>query len=100
MKISFVPVMFHQLHCLRSIVKKLAALDSGSTAVKDFGHVEHCLNYLRQTLLCRADGHLESGDYTKQDFDVDRVGDTRVCRDWSEAITWIDNENGKSPPIP
>jgi hypothetical protein len=46
--------------------------------------------YLRQLFLCNADMALEEGDFTKRNFTIDRVGDTRTCRDWSMVADWVD----------
>lgn len=58
----------------------------------DAEHYGHCLNYLRQTLLCDANGSLEEGDFIERDPEVDRVGDTMVCQDW-EKLYKVMNEN-------
>lgn len=70
--------MMHQLHCLRALN---LAFD-GSPIVTD-EHLQHCLNYIRQAVLCGADLTLESGDFAKRDFDEQRAGETHTCRDWS-----------------
>ena len=43
----FVVVMFHELHCLRVLNLGFSNSSYGSTA-----HLEHCLTYLRQSILC------------------------------------------------
>ncbi|KAG6848398.1 hypothetical protein H0H93_000550 [Arthromyces matolae] len=74
----FMVTMFHELHCLRFL--SLAMEGDIST-----GHIHHCLNYLRQTTLCSCDLTLEPGDFTKRNFEADRVGALHTCRDWSAA---------------
>lgn len=94
----FVLTSIHQMHCLRRI--QLALL-TRSTSDEDGrveddplatpGHVSHCLNYLRQTILCDAAETLEKGDFMERDFfEGDRVGDTLVCRDWENAFGRFD----------
>jgi len=72
--------MMHQLHCLRAL--NLAF--GGSSVITD-AHVQHCLNYIRQAVLCGADTTLENGDFTERDFDQKRAGETHTCRDWSRV---------------
>jgi hypothetical protein len=51
---SYTVAMFHQLKCL-DIVRHDYAAKKGPTDLS-----RHCLNYLRQTLLCHSDTRLES----------------------------------------
>ena len=48
--------MFHQLHCVE---KMRIFLDNPNDTHVGFGHQQHCMNYLRQLFLCRADLTLE-----------------------------------------
>jgi hypothetical protein len=70
--------MVHQLHCLNLI--RMGIVEPPRPALSD--HVQHCLNYLRQLLLCTADAALEPGDFVKRDYARDRMATTRQCRDW------------------
>ncbi|KAA1476442.1 hypothetical protein DENSPDRAFT_511850 [Dentipellis sp. KUC8613] len=53
--------MLHQLRCLdivrKGIVERIN--DKQTTLVPPTGLQRHCINYLRQMVLCRADTHLE-----------------------------------------
>lgn len=52
--------MFHQLQCLDIIRKAIVARVNGpSSQTKPTDLQRHCVNYLRQMVLCRADPHLE-----------------------------------------
>ncbi|TFK68842.1 hypothetical protein BDN72DRAFT_841320 [Pluteus cervinus] len=75
-------VFYHQLHCVRQLQR--AILDRNNT-IAPREHVGHCLNYLRQTFLCEANPSLEEGDFWERDYEVDRLGDTLVCKDWTKA---------------
>lgn len=81
--------MFHQLKCL-DILRRMYVEDHGG-ALDGVGR--HCLNYLRQTLLCRSDLRLE----TVQDPDgahaVDMWGDL-TCTDWRQVYARVE-ENEK-----
>ena len=47
------------------------------------GHIGHCLSYLRQNALCGADLALEPGNFEERDFEIDRVGATHTCKQWT-----------------
>ncbi|KAA1477480.1 hypothetical protein DENSPDRAFT_854368 [Dentipellis sp. KUC8613] len=83
----FALAMSHQRHCLtfisRSIAKRLPA----------DAHLQHCFNYLRQQILCAADGTLEDPGWaaTRQGWEEVRVvGRERVCRDWRIVEELVD----------
>ncbi|KAF8997014.1 hypothetical protein BDQ17DRAFT_1249125, partial [Cyathus striatus] len=78
----FVVAFYHELHCVWVIQQALVNLAS-----KNDEHVAHCLNYLRQSFLCDADDSLEEGDFMLRDFEMDRVADTVVCRDWEDVFS-------------
>ena len=50
-------------------------------------HVNHCLQYLRQTMLCKAADTLENGDFMERNFETDRVGPEVMCVDWEAAYS-------------
>jgi len=76
--------MYHQMHCLIRI--RDAILDHENTP-----HVHHCLNYLRQLILCDANPTLEKVIMEISDRAVD-LRKERVCRDWSKV--WEVAEEG------
>ena len=78
----FDTTMSHELHCLR--VLNLAFTEAWSL---ETGHIHHCLNYLRQSILCDCDLTLEPGDFERRDFTTTRMGGNHICRDWS---VWYD----------
>ncbi|KAJ6484013.1 hypothetical protein C8R45DRAFT_1075312 [Mycena sanguinolenta] len=76
---AFAVSMFHQLHCTRLMRATLAG--SYDTAAQS--HMQHCLNYIRQMILCSPDPTLEPANVLSRDFEVERVGATHICADWS-----------------
>ena len=51
-------------------------------------HIFHCLDYLRQTIMCNADTTLEwrsEGDPAH----IDGYGPTHQCRNWDEVRQWL-----------
>jgi len=91
---TFAVSLYHQEHCLLYFHAQLT--DRGTTkddsSAGRFAHHQHCLNYLRQQALCHPDLTLEPGDFATRDFDVDRVGQSHVCRDFDMA--WDHNAEG------
>jgi len=85
---TFAVSLYHQEHCLLYFHTQLADRRhrSGAAPRQDrSAHHQHCLNYLRQQALCHPDLTLEPGDFATRDFDVDRVGQRHVCRDFETA---------------
>lgn len=82
---AFYSAMWHELHCLYVIYKNYEA-DRDVFGGEE--HFQHCLNYLRQYILCAADDTLEPGDYQKDD-----IGYTRQCLDWRNMFDMSDEDN-------
>lgn len=83
--------MLHELRCLEIIREDMMRdqdeLSEGRTAKL----VNHCMNYLRQMVLCRADAHLESFQDDSDERALD-LFESWVCRDW-EAVYHAVEEN-------
>ncbi|KAJ6547836.1 hypothetical protein DFH09DRAFT_926817, partial [Mycena vulgaris] len=88
----FLPTFYHQLHCIRRA--QIAFVDQRDP-VSNRRHFAHCLNYLRQTLLCSAADMLEEGDFMAKDRSKDRQGDSLVCYDWKKVHDVLDGEYDK-----
>lgn len=75
----FMPSMFHQLQCLKII--RIAYLQVNSTAAQTADlTAQHCLNYLRQMILCRADLNLEQ--VIGEHFHTVHFRREQTCRNW------------------
>ena len=84
--------MVHQLRCLgilRRDVMREGAASEGPTALG-----RHCLNYLKQMVLCRGDVQLEAMQYTTHTDPIDLFG-VYECRDWGAVYDAI-QENQKA----
>ncbi|KAE8350630.1 hypothetical protein BDV28DRAFT_35242 [Aspergillus coremiiformis] len=83
-KIYFLKV-FHQLHCLKRMRKSFHQLWSQQESTEPPGHIEHCLDSLRQDLICKADDtpmpSLEA---------VDGAGEGQIvqCKDFERLMAW------------
>lgn len=80
--------LFHQLHCLDVI--RVGYL---TNRTHTFGHIQHCLRYLRQILICHADTTLEDdipqfvdGSWTHA---ANGVGSVHRCKDWTVLRRWV-----------
>ena len=56
---AFVPTMFHELHCLWILNR---GFDKGERLAVPLSHINHCLNYIRQGVMCQPDLTLEPDD--------------------------------------
>lgn len=87
---TFLVSMVHQLHCLD--VLRVAFVTNRTGAAH---HVEHCLRYLRQTVLCHADTTLEPDEPGVRDgrweHAASGVGAVHRCRDWTVLRRWLDD---------
>lgn len=73
--------MFHQLHC---IDKMRRALDDPDDPIATIPHLQHCMNYIRQMVLCGADVTLEPEG-------SEGVGVVHTCRDWNVVYDTIED---------
>jgi len=79
--------MFHEIRCLNIIRKTLANYYADSTdnaAIEHSELAQHCMNYLRQMVLCRSSLNLEPVRAAKGNH-VTVWDITHTCRDW-EAV--------------
>ena len=83
--------MFHQLHCLD---KMRRAVVHDPPSEWERWHTQHCLNYVRQMLLCASSNRLEPVKETAEGLKVDGLGLEHTCRDWS-VLRGIAEENFK-----
>jgi hypothetical protein len=80
--------MFHQIHCLQMI--RLALINGPND------HSGHCLNFLRQAILCNSDTTLDPVYISGSMAGSDGLGVTHICRDWSQVYEYI-KENQQGP---
>lgn len=81
---------FHNLHCLKLVHNSLMSYRQGTKQLRPFGHILHCLDALRQDVICDAD---DTPRYTTSTDDK-RTGEGQVrqCRDWSKLETWAQSQ--------
>lgn len=83
----FVLTFHHQMHCLHRMQRGL--IDRSDPGINE-AHIRHCLNYLRQTMMCEAADSLEDGDFMGKNLEEDRRGDEIICRDWERVYDVMD----------
>lgn len=74
--------LFHQLRCLD--VVRDAVVSSIQNRTAPSRKTVHCLNYLRQMVLCRADRYMENVRDPDAKHVVQFMGD-RKCKDWTQV---------------
>ncbi|KAF4635678.1 hypothetical protein G7Y89_g2405 [Cudoniella acicularis] len=76
---------FHGLHCLKSMRKAYIEYERGLTPTIHAGHFHHCIDALRQDVLCYAD----DTPMPMHDF-PNKVGNNqiRTCRNFDRLIEW------------
>ncbi|KIJ54693.1 hypothetical protein M422DRAFT_153035 [Sphaerobolus stellatus SS14] len=87
--------MFHQLDCL-NIMRKAIVAQASNTSYQGPGGLErHCINYVRQMVLCRSDIRLEN----VKDIGLHSTEITSLytCRDW-EVVYQNANKNIEDVP--
>ncbi|KAL8900182.1 MAG: hypothetical protein Q9207_005818 [Kuettlingeria erythrocarpa] len=76
----------HNLHCLKNIRSAYMEYHTGRNQSKSFAHVNHCLDALRQDIMCHAD---DTPRYTTMTNDPESgVGQVRQCRSWEQLQRW------------
>lgn len=86
-KREFTNSMFHQIRCLNII--RTSVVEFRSNDIRPSVLTRHCMNYIRQMVLCRSDITMESGrDPVGPQAVVSDI--THVCRDW--RVVWEDIE--------
>lgn len=92
--------MYHQLHCLdvmrhgfAAAKVKMLVWPGNGTRVEH--HVVHCLNYLREMILCAGDTTLEPSDgFTiiagKKYYGATGMDVVHRCRDWTQIRSFVD----------
>lgn len=84
--------MYHEFHCLRRFFHALYQPDHPFANAE---HVNHCLGYVKQHILCEADDTLEEGDSMARDFEKDIVQGETICEDWGAVFDFLGNNSAE-----
>ncbi|TBU48060.1 hypothetical protein BD309DRAFT_1015905 [Dichomitus squalens] len=86
---TFLVSMVHQLHCLDVFRVGFVTNRTGYSH-----HVEHCLRYMLQIVLCNADTTLEADEAGMRggrwEHAAGGVGSVHQCRDWRVLREYLD----------
>ncbi|KAI0011126.1 hypothetical protein F4779DRAFT_626783 [Xylariaceae sp. FL0662B] len=77
---------FHDLHCLRTLFRYIMYTDQGLPQRIALTHVLHCLDQLRQEVMCNADDTPRYAGF--QEPPGTGAGQVRMCRDWNKLEKW------------
>ncbi|KDR68847.1 hypothetical protein GALMADRAFT_77954 [Galerina marginata CBS 339.88] len=105
----YVLSMYHQLHCLDAMRYAYVAAKTGNIAFPGNGtgfdhHMNHCLTYLREAVLCAADTTLERSEtYITPQGVTDRgatgMGMVHQCRNWVQVREYLESQWDDSDDI-
>lgn len=94
----FAVAMLHTFHCINRIRARLVNIPH---TPQTRAHVEHCFNYMRQSVLCAADTTLEPLSetymeaYGVQNIDGLETNVKHVCRDWSAVYREVERNSAE-----
>ena len=81
--------VFHQLHCLSTLLSSYGRIVIEKLPPKDLDHDAHCFDLLRQSLLCAGDVTVEG----QTDYGIG-WGTIHQCRDIDAVRGWATNNAG------
>lgn len=97
--------MYHQLHCLDVFRHSYVAAKAGALVYPGNGtgvdhHINHCLSYMREMVLCTADTTLIHTREVepmggKGRYEATSIGTVHRCRDWTQVRKFV--ESNKAP---
>ncbi|KAJ4390148.1 hypothetical protein N0V93_007622 [Gnomoniopsis smithogilvyi] len=89
----FTTSVTHQLHCLYNILEVYSSLTSGQPIEEQMkGHLPHCFEYLRQSIMCCGDTALEGQHTTFPNGIIGSDGwDAKhVCKDYGQIFEYLE----------
>lgn len=93
-KTVFTTSVTHQIHCLFTIAQTYSGLKSGHPIPPDHHwHMIHCMDYMREAILCSADMALEGHETTFPDDNGGSDGwdSKHVCKDYREVKKYLES---------
>ncbi|KAG6037210.1 hypothetical protein E4U19_002434 [Claviceps sp. Clav32 group G5] len=82
--------VYHQMHCLYRARQGYFVAAAGNASDVELGHLSHCWDYLRQSIMCSADTTLEWMGSTPDEDGTTGWGYQHKCRDWSAVFSWAE----------
>ncbi|EFW99466.1 hypothetical protein CMQ_7834 [Grosmannia clavigera kw1407] len=93
-KTVFTTSVTHQLHCMFTIAQTYSGLKSGHPIPDDHHwHMVHCMDYMREAVMCNADIALEGHETTFPDDNGGSDGwdSKHVCKDYSQVKAYLES---------
>ncbi|KAF4615776.1 hypothetical protein D9613_012369 [Agrocybe pediades] len=94
----YLMAMYHQMHCVNAFRRTVEEYREGSNITSSREkHLIHCLEYLRQAVLCNADTSLEGPAGLRHTVGGETVhavtggGAIHECRDWTQVYDWVES---------
>ncbi|KAH8812841.1 hypothetical protein F5884DRAFT_856135 [Xylogone sp. PMI_703] len=91
--------VFHQLHCLHGLREQLwnprsiSWRNNEPVGWWEF-HMNHCIEHLRQTLICHADITPQRFRWSEEDYAYSLDQEQQfMCRDWDQIWNWAKSRN-------
>jgi len=87
---GFVLAVMHQLHCVGNLKHAVVEFENSGTSTVPFEHMHHCVEILRQAIMCHGDLTLERPDFEGPAYrDASGWGNVHFCRDWTRILDWV-----------
>ncbi|KAL8830370.1 MAG: hypothetical protein Q9191_001480 [Dirinaria sp. TL-2023a] len=85
----------HNLHCLIIIRTALTEMHDKVPQTMHFTHVNHCLDAIRQDIMCNADDTPRYTGFLPKNPKVPSsgLGQVRMCRDWKKLERWAEEHS-------
>ncbi|QLI69052.1 Oxidase ustYa [Metarhizium brunneum] len=83
--------VFHQLHCVNMIRKRIWSTETYKPDDELMGieHLEHCIDALRQSLMCSADVTPIPWKWWEEDHEAKAVAEiAHTCRNFEDIRVW------------
>ncbi|KAH8746020.1 hypothetical protein F5883DRAFT_654254 [Diaporthe sp. PMI_573] len=87
---GFGVAVMHQVHCVAVVKHALLTYEETGKSNADQVHLHHCVETLRQAVMCHGDMTLEHPEIDNaHDVILTGWGNTHLCRDWESVVTAI-----------
>ncbi|KDR84565.1 hypothetical protein GALMADRAFT_39005, partial [Galerina marginata CBS 339.88] len=91
---SFAPSLYHQLHCVNALrfsytVARDGLLTDPDALKHKIPHDNHCFQFLRQSILCRADNSLVPAGRSNVSLARAGFGVVHRCRNWVQIREFV-----------
>ncbi|KDR77495.1 hypothetical protein GALMADRAFT_39415, partial [Galerina marginata CBS 339.88] len=86
--------LYHQLHCVNALrfsytVARDGLVTDPKILKSKLAHDNHCFQFLRQSILCKADDSLITSRSNNQSLSQSGFGATHRCRNWAQLRQFV-----------